>query len=155
MLEIESEMGREEGGRGRGRRRKRNSSILCGEHDPHVGLDLMTLRSWPERKPSVRCLTNWATWHPWISESFKTMVRKSRCIWFCLLRALSAVLVGLGLTYWKFCETLPVTRHFSFFPLPYCLAFSFIISYTSNWWIGYCRQCQRSPLWGGDICSEI
>ena len=37
------------------------------------------------------------------------------------------------LTYWKFCETLPVTRHFSFFPLPYCLAFSFIISYTSNW----------------------
>ena len=49
--------------RGRGRaREKRKSlvdSLLSTESD--AGLQLTTLRSWPELKPRVRCLTNWAT----------------------------------------------------------------------------------------------
>ena len=36
--------------------------------EPSAGLDLMTLRSWPEWKSRVRCLTDWATHAPlyWI-----------------------------------------------------------------------------------------
>ena len=49
------------GGRqtGRGGERENLKQILCGtEPDPEVGLDLATLRSQPEPKPRVRCLTD-------------------------------------------------------------------------------------------------
>ena len=35
--------------------------------DPNAGLELTTLRSWPELRSRVRCLTNWTTQEPmWI-----------------------------------------------------------------------------------------
>ena len=60
---FQREREREHGGRGRGRENL-NQTLLSAE--PDSGLDPMTLRSGPELKPRVRCLTNCATQAPWL-----------------------------------------------------------------------------------------
>ena len=52
--------------RGRESRRGKDKiwSRLHAEHRAQWGLDLMTLRSWPELKPRVGCTTNWVTQVP-------------------------------------------------------------------------------------------
>ena len=55
------------GGAETGRERERIPSRLCTvSTEPNVGLDPTTLGSWPEPKPRVRCLTNWAIQLPLI-----------------------------------------------------------------------------------------
>ena len=44
-------------GKQRERQRKNPKQILPLRGEPHAGLDLMTLRSWPELKLRIRCLT--------------------------------------------------------------------------------------------------
>ena len=39
-----------------------------------MGLDLITLRSWPELKSRVRCLTDWVTQAPWFP-GFKGIIK--------------------------------------------------------------------------------
>ena len=43
---------------GEGQRERGESLKLHGEHQPDMELDLTTLRSWPELKPSGRCSTD-------------------------------------------------------------------------------------------------
>ena len=45
-------------GRGRGRRRERILSRLHAQPKPHAGLDLRVVRSRPESKPRLYCLTD-------------------------------------------------------------------------------------------------
>ena len=52
---------RQEGG-GRGRATIQADTILSVE--PNTGLDVTTLRSWPEPKSRVECFTKWATQVP-------------------------------------------------------------------------------------------
>ena len=42
--------------------------------EPSTGLDPMTLRSWPELKPRIRCLTDWAVWDAPMSTAFWVML---------------------------------------------------------------------------------
>ena len=67
--------------RGRGRKGEKISGRLLAEHEvlrgwisPDSGLNLTTLRSWPELKSRGRCLTDWATQVPqrWQHESHFT-----------------------------------------------------------------------------------
>ena len=49
----------------RGRGRQSLKQVPCmPSTESDTGLDLMTLRSWPEPKSHIRCLNDWATWPP-------------------------------------------------------------------------------------------
>ena len=60
-----------------GQREREIQAVSMLSTEPHVGLKLSTLRSWPEPKPSVGCLTN----HPSYSkfkETFKNESKRGR-----------------------------------------------------------------------------
>ena len=53
------------GSMSRGRQRRVSPNRLPNECGAWLGLDLRTLRSWPEPKSKVRHTTDWATQAPW------------------------------------------------------------------------------------------
>ena len=60
----EGEKERERQYKQREEQRKRISRPHALSMEPHMGFDLMTLKSWPEPKSRAGCLTNWATHVP-------------------------------------------------------------------------------------------
>ena len=51
-------------GRERGRQKESQAGSALSVETPTWGLNPRSVRSWPELKPRVRCLTNWATQAP-------------------------------------------------------------------------------------------
>jgi len=66
-------------GRGRGRERESQADSALSV-EPDKGLDLTSLRSWPEPKSRAGCLTDWATQAPHcLRQSFKLMPKMKSC----------------------------------------------------------------------------
>ena len=65
------------GGAGRERERESHASSVPSARSPPIwGSNSWTVKSWPELKPRVRCLTDWDTQTPqWLNEAFQV-------IWF-------------------------------------------------------------------------